>query len=141
MCSKAKKMTNGLEHRLLREDRKGEGKGKCKGKGMKGKRRRRRKQGRIQRQMLVVWEVDTEQANATRRRLISEAQARTTDQERHDQPEQETDVGTFDMCALEHAEESKHDASNNHDEQNYEDASDRTVFSNHAETVRRDQGI
>ena len=85
-------------------------------------------------------EVDTEQANATRRRLISGAKARTTDQERHDQPQQETYVGTFDMCALEHAEESKHDASNNHDEQNYDDASDRTVFSNHAGTMRRDQG-
>ena len=49
---------------------------------------------------------------------ISEAKARTTfirceedNQERHDQSEQETDMGTFDVCALEDVEGSRNDTS------------------------------
>ena len=38
-------------------------------------------------------------------------QVEEDDQERHDQPEEETDMGTFDVCALEDVEESRNDAS------------------------------
>ena len=83
-----------------------------------------------------------EQATAAIIQHISEAKARTTlirltedDFQRHDQPEEETYVGTFDVCSLEDVEESKNDARQEHD-----CVSVRTNSSYHDETVRRNHG-
>ena len=107
-----------MEHPLLREDSERQRKGQ----GQRNTERRAKEETETQAREdskatdPCVEKQDAGQASATRRWLISETKARTTSikvktTRRHEQPEEETDIRTCDMCAVEDVEESKGHAS------------------------------
>ena len=147
MWSKAKKMIKGFGTSVLLGGQ-CKAKGKDKGKG-KAKEGTETQAGEDSKENAAgVKKQDAQQANATRRRLISETKGKNNirqveedDRVQHDQPDEEIDMGTFDMYASEDVKDSKNDASKSTTSKISKTPATGLTPSKHAQTLRKEHNV